>query len=109
MLRPPPPAARLLLVVSFQATSELPANAEPPLALFVELQDAATSRNSLPPIPVTDGRLAGISTASPRVAIARASYSQSAAPLSPLAARIVMPWTLARCPRAASSCAACAG
>src|SRR5437667_188073 len=57
--------------------------------------------------PVTDGRLAGISTARPRVAIRLDALSQSAAPVSPLDPMIVIPCALACFPIAATRAASC--
>ena len=93
MLRPPPPAVRVPVdEVSFHAISGIYESAEPPSAAVVVLHALVdTSRNSLPPMPVTYGKAAGISTANPRVAIFDDEDSQSAAPESPLDATIVMP------------------
>ena len=55
----------------------------------------ASPVNSVPPIPVTSGTLAGASTASPLTADLAVELSQSAAPESPAAAVIVWPWELA--------------
>ncbi len=55
------------------------------------------SLNSVPPMAVTSGMLAGASTAKPSCAMAASRSSQSAAPASPAAASQVMPSALACC------------
>src|SRR5450755_2394807 len=58
---------------------------------------AASPVNSVPPIPVTSGTLAGASTAGPCVAAVAVEASQSPAPESPAAAVMVCPCELACC------------
>jgi len=66
VLAPPPPAAGLPGVLSFQTVSGMCEMAEPPLALLVGFQYwPEPSLKVVPPMPVTSGTSAGESTASP--------------------------------------------
>src|ERR1039457_2323095 len=95
VLAPPPPAAGLPSVLSFQTISGMYEMAEPPLALLVAFQYwAEPSRKVVPPTPVTSGTSAGESTASPGPLL-DVPDRQSAPPESPAAFIQVMPCAFA--------------
>src|ERR1035437_1246976 len=95
VLAPPPPAAGLPGVLSFQTVSGMYEMAEPPLALFAAFQYwAEPSREVVPPTPGTSGVSAGESTASP-APLLEVPDRQSAPPESPVAFTQVMPCAFA--------------
>src|ERR1035441_4259733 len=95
VLAPPPPAAGLPVVLSFQTVSGMYEMAEPRLALLAAFQYwAEPSRKVVPPTPVTSGTSAGESTASP-APLLEVPDRQSAPPESPAAFTQVMPCAFA--------------
>src|ERR1039457_11555 len=108
VLAPPPPAAGLPGVLSFQTVSGMYEMAEPPLALLAAFQYwAEPSRKVVPPTPVTSGTSAGESTASP-APLLEVPGRQSAPPESPAAFTQVMPcafaWRAQDCMASMSDC-----
>src|SRR5690242_20595660 len=98
LIAAPPPVAPCTPSV-FHATSGMYDSAEPLAMLLAPAQKAVAkvpppSLNVVPPMPVVVGRAAGTSTARPCVATALCPVSQSAAPVSPEAAVIVIPCAL---------------